>query len=56
MTSLFEEITPKAGFQNNDIYVIHASDEEHHYKELKEKNNSRKPKNQNKRTCTYVTS
>ena len=28
---------PNIGFQNNDIYKLHTSDEEHHYEEPKEK-------------------
>ena len=31
---------PKVGFQNNNIYVVHTSDEEHHYEEPKEKEES----------------
>ena len=35
---------PKVGFQNNDIYVAHTRDEEHHYKEPKEKEESQETK------------
>ena len=37
---------PKVGFQNNDIYVAHTSDEEHHYEEPKEKRESEEMKEQ----------
>ena len=39
----------KAEFQNNDIYVVHTSDDEHHYKEPKEKEESQETKELNEK-------
>ena len=35
-----KRVPSKVGFQNNNIYLLHTSDEEHHYKEPKEKEES----------------
>ena len=44
---------PKVGFQNNDIYVVHTSDEEHHYEEPKEKEEPQKTKEPQEKTCEF---
>ena len=44
-----KKLPPKAMFHNNDIYVVHTSEDEQHYEEPKEKNHKKKG-NQGKRT------
>ena len=39
-----KRMPPKVGFQNNDIYMVHISDKEHHYEEPKEKKESQDTK------------
>ena len=49
-----KRMPPKVGFQNNDIYVVHTSDDEHHYEEPKEKEDSQETKElQEKNVCFY---
>ena len=46
-----KRLPQKAAFQNNDIYAVHTSNDEHHYEEPKEKESQeeKEPKGKNTR-------
>ena len=48
-----KRIPSKVGFQNNDIYMVHTSDEEHHYKEPKEKEESQETKELQEKNVSF---